>query len=314
MLVSVPAERSGGKGEPVTTSGARARGNSSMDRTAVLAAGVTVLAWASAFVAIRALAGSFGAGQLALGRLLIGALALGAVLVLRRRWVPPTRREWVLVVVCGLAWFAVYNVALNAAETRLDAGTAAMLVNVAPVLIALSAGVLLGEGFSRWLLAGAAVALVGAVLVGAATRGEARADLTGVALALLAAVTYAVGVLTQKPVLRRLPPLQVTFLACAVGAAACLPFGPGLLDTLTTAGPGAVAGLVYLGLVPTAVAFGTWAVALARTDAGRLGVSTYLVPALTVVLAWPVLGETPPPLALAGGALCLAGVALTRRR
>lgn len=314
MLVSVPAERSGGKGEAVTTSGARAQRNSPMDRTAVLAAGVTVLAWASAFVAIRVLAGSFGAGQLALGRLLIGALALGAVLLLRRRWVPPTRREWVLVVVCGLAWFAVYNVALNAAEARLDAGTAAMLVNVAPVLIALSAGVLLGEGFSRWLLAGAAVALVGAVLVGAATRGEARADLTGVALALLAAVTYAVGVLTQKPVLRRLPPLQVTFLACAVGAAACLPFSPGLLDALATAGPGAVAGLVYLGLVPTAVAFGTWAVALARTDAGRLGVSTYLVPALTVVLAWPVLGETPPPLALAGGALCLAGVALTRRR
>lgn len=314
MLVSVPAERFSGKGETVTTTRARAQRNSPMDRTAVLAAGVTVLAWASAFVAIRALAGSFGAGQLALGRLLVGALALGAVLLLRRRWVPPTRHEWVLVVVCGLAWFAVYNVALNAAEARLDAGTAAMLVNVAPVLIALSAGVVLGEGFSRWLLAGAAVALVGAVLVGAATRGEARADLAGVALALLAAVTYAVGVLTQKPVLRRLPPLQVTFLACAVGAAACLPFSPGLLDTLATVGPGAVAGLVYLGLVPTAVAFGTWAVALARTDAGRLGVSTYLVPALTVVLAWPVLGETPPPLALAGGALCLAGVALTRRR
>lgn len=48
--------------------------------------------------------------------------------------------------------------------------------------------------------------------------------------------------------------------------------------------------------------------------AGRLGVTTYLVPPLTILAAWPLLGETPPLLALAGGALALLGVALTRRQ
>lgn len=312
--MSVPAEQSWGHDGAMTTTGAPLLRGGPLDRIAVLAAGVTVVAWATAFVAIRALAGSFGAGELALGRLVIGSLALGAAIVLRRRWLNPTRREWVLIVVCGVAWFGAYNVALNAAEARLDAGTAAMLVNVAPVFIALSAGAMLGEGFPRWLLAGAGVALTGAVLVGAATRGEGRVDLAGVGLALLAAVMYAVGVLTQKPVLRRLPPLQVTFLACTTGAVVCLPFGPSLVDALGTVTPAAMVGLLYLGLVPTALAFGTWAIALARTDAGRLGVSTYLVPAITIVLAWPILGETPPPLALAGGVLCLVGVALSRRR
>jgi hypothetical protein len=57
-----------------------------------------------------------------------------------------------------------------------------------------------------------------------------------------------------------------------------------------------------------------WAYALARTDAGRLGVTTYLVPPISVLLGWALLSEAPPALAYAGGALCLAGVAISRRR
>jgi drug/metabolite transporter (DMT)-like permease len=48
--------------------------------------------------------------------------------------------------------------------------------------------------------------------------------------------------------------------------------------------------------------------------ASNLGVTTYLVPPITVVMAWVLLSEVPPPLAYAGGVLCLAGVALARRR
>jgi len=44
-----------------------------------------------------------------------------------------------------------------------------------------------------------------------------------------------------------------------------------------------------------------------------MGAFTYLVPPLAVLLGWAVLSESPPALALAGGLLCLAGVALTRR-
>jgi len=281
---------------------------------ALAAVAITVVAWASAFVAIRAVGVSYEPGPMTLGRLLVGSLALGAGLIVTRRWVWPNRREWALIVLCGLAWFTVYNLALNAAEQRVDAGTTAMLVNVGPILIALFAGLWLGEGFPRWLVIGALVAFGGAVLVGAATSNAAESDLLGVVLALVAAVTYAVGVLAQKPVLRRLPGLQVTWLACTIGAVACLPFTPGLITELATAPAGATAGLVYLGAVPTALAFSTWAYALARMDAGRLGVSTYLVPPITIVMSAALLGEVPPLLAIVGGAVCLVGVALSRRR
>jgi drug/metabolite transporter (DMT)-like permease len=272
----------------------------------------TLLAWASAFIGIRAVGEDLSPGALALGRLAVGTAVLG-LLQARRRWVRPTAGEWRLLAVCGVGWFGVYNVALNAAEQHLDAGTTAMLVNIGPVLIAVLAGLLLGEGFPRWLVVGLAVAFAGVLLIGFATR-TAGAQLAGVLLCVVAAVTYAGGVVAQKPLLRRLPALQVTTTACALGAACCLPWSGALVDDLAAAPAASIAGAVYLGVVPTALAFSTWAYALTRMDAGRLGATTYLVPPLVVVLGWALLDEVPPVLAVVGGVVCLAGVALSRRR
>jgi drug/metabolite transporter (DMT)-like permease len=281
---------------------------------ALVAIAVTVVSWASAFVAIRSTGEHYQPGALALGRLIVGCLALGTLLAVRRSWVSPTRREWLLVMLCGVAWFALYNLALNAAERRVDAGTTAMLVNVGPILIAVFAGLLLGEGFPRWLVIGIAVAFGGAALIGIATTTAGDTDPVGVVLCIAAAVVYAVGVLAQKPALRRLPALQVTWLACATGAVVCLPFAGQLASNLDAAPGSATLGLLYLGLVPMAVAFSTWAYALARMDAGRLGVTVYLVPPITVLLGWLFLDEVPPALALVGGGICLLGVGVSRRR
>jgi drug/metabolite transporter (DMT)-like permease len=284
------------------------------DRTqslALAAAGVTVILWASAFVAIRHVGAELSPGPLTLGRLVVGSLALGAVAVVRGpHW--PALRDWRLLLVCGLLWFGVYNIALNAAEQRVDAGTAAMLVNVGPLLLALLAGVVLGEGFPQRLVVGSLVAFGGVVVIGLATSGR-TAGTAGVVLCLVAAAGYAVGVVAQKPLLGRLPALEVTWLACTVGAVACLPFAPQLVSEAQDAQVSTLAWTAYLGAFPTAIAFTTWAFALSHTTAGRMGATTYLVPPVAVVMAWVVLDEVPEALAFAGGALCLVGVWVARR-
>nr|WP_296768238.1 DMT family transporter [Rhodococcus sp. (in: high G+C Gram-positive bacteria)] len=291
-----------------------------VDVRALAAVTVTVLAWASAFVAIRGVGTSFGAGQLALGRLLIGTTALGLILLAKKKWVSPNRTQWLQIVSVGVFWFAIYNVALNAAEQRVDAGTTSMLIQIGPILVAIFAGLLLGEGFPKWLVIGAAIAFCGALMVGLVTAvtttdtTKTDADFLGIALCLVSAVTYAIGVLSQKPVLRGIPGLQVTWMACAIGALCTLPFAPALVDDLGTASGQATGGLIYLGLVPTALAFSTWAYALSRMDAGRLGITTYVIPPLTIVLGWLLLDEIPHFLAVVGGAICLVGVGLSRRR
>ncbi|MEV4417637.1 DMT family transporter [Catellatospora sp. NPDC049609] len=285
---------------------------------ALVAALVTVLLWASAFVAIRYVGRELSAGALSLGRLIVAAVVLGAMMVAddRRAAVPrpwPGRRHWPRLLIVGVVWFGVYNVALNQAERLIDAGTAAMLVNVGPLLIAILAGLLLGEGFPRPLIAGSAIAFAGVVLIGTATSTTSTVSTWGAVLCLVAAVSYAVGVVAQKPLLADLSGLRVTWLACVIGAVVCLPYAPTLVRELAAAQPASVWWLVYLGVFPTAIGFTTWAYALARTSAGRLGATTYLVPAVAIVLAWALLGEVPPVLALAGGALCLVGVAISRR-
>ncbi|TCO46412.1 threonine/homoserine efflux transporter RhtA [Kribbella antiqua] len=280
------------------------------------AAAVTVVLWASSFVAIRQAGTEFSAGALSLARLGLGSVFLGALLFAQprqpqvRRW--PAKRDWPQLLACGLLWFGVYNVALYAAERRLDAGTAAMLVHIAPLLIAVLAGLGLGEGFPRQLVIGGLVAFGGVVLIGTST-STGRAETWGVVLCIIAAVSYAVGVVTQKPLLSRLPAAEVTWLACTIGAVVCLPFAPDLIAELRTASAGTIWWVIYLAAFPTALGFTTWAFALRRTSAGKMGVTVYAVPVVAIALGWLFLGETPALLALAGGALCLAGVGISRR-
>jgi drug/metabolite transporter (DMT)-like permease len=277
------------------------------------AVAVTVVLWASAFVAIRSAGHRLSPGALALGRLLVGAVVLGLISLVRREgW--PRRDAWRGIAAFGVLWFGVYMVALNWGEREVDAGTAAMIVSVAPVLIAVLGGWLLKEGFPARLLGGIAVSCGGAVVVGICSSASGRASLLGVMLCLLAAVSSAVSAVVQKPVLGRASALQVTTFGCAVGAVACLPFSGQLASQLARAPWAAGLSVAYLGVFPTAVAFTTWAYALARTPAGTMGAAVYAVPALTLLMSWGILGEVPRWGALAGGALCIAGVAVSRVR
>ena len=275
----------------------------------------TLVLWASAFVGIRAIGDSFSPGPMALLRLVVGSVALTAFVLLRRGRpaAVPTRRSGLLIAGYGVLWFAGYTVVLNAAERHLDAGTAAMLVNVAPILVAVAAGALLGEGLPRPLLIGIAVSFTGVTVI-ALDGASGRTDVFGIVLGLVAAVLYAAGVLVQKVALRTTDAVTATWLGCLVGTAVLVPFAPQAVAELFRASGPAVAAVVYLGVFPTAIGFVLWAHALTRINAGVMASTTLSVPAIVVLMSWAVLGEVPTAVALAGGALCLAGVALSRRR
>lgn len=277
---------------------------------------MTLVLWASAFVAIRHLVEAFSPGALSLGRLLIGSLVLG-LFILRPgapRLIRPTRSEWARLVAIGLLWFGFYNIALNAGERLVDAGTAAMLIQVSPALVAVLAAFFLKERFTVWLGVGLAVAFAGVALIAVATGQQQHNDPVGVLLVLSAAVVYAVSAILQKPLMVRFSALQVVFTACSVGAIACLPWAGELIRQAGEASAADLGWVIYLGIFPTAIAFTTYGYALRHMEAGSLAVTTYLVPPITIVLGWLFLAEAPAPLAYVGGLLALVGVTLARRR
>ena len=278
-----------------------------------VAVGVTLVLWASAFVAIRHLAGAFEAGSLSLGRLLVGSVCLGAV-ALGRGLPRPTGREWVSITAIGVLWFGIYNVALNAGEQHVDAGTAVMLIQVSPVLVALLAAMFLDERFTTYLALGLALAFGGVALIATASGDSDNRSVSGVVLCLVAAVVYSTSLVLQKPLMARLPAIHVTWLACTIGAVVCLPFSGQFVGDVKDASGADIWWVVYLGIFPTAIAFTTFAYALRTMTASSLGVTTYLVPPITIVMGWLFLDEVPPTMAYVGGALALVGVAVARRK
>lgn len=270
-----------------------------------------LLIWASAFVVIRVVGDSLSPGPMALGRLTVGSLALLALAVRVRRPLP-RGKPLGLVMAYGVSWFAGYAVVLNAAERHLDAGTAALLVNFAPIIVAILAGLFMGEGFARPLVVGIVIAFTGVTLIAFGGSGG-HSDGLGIVLGVLSALLFASAVLIQKIVLRSVDAISATWMGCVAGNVALLGYLPQAVHEMSRAPAGAIVGVVYLGLFPTAIAFTLWAYALTHTDAGRLASTTLVVPAITVLMSWAAVSEVPTALGLVGGATCLTGVAISRR-
>lgn len=282
----------------------------------VAAVACTLVLWSSAFVAIRHLSDDFSPGSMSLGRLLVGSLCLTVVATLRGV-TRLTGREALAIFVIGLLWYFIYNLALNAGEQQVDAGTASMLLQVTPVLIAAMAAVFLRERLTVYLGLGLVLAFGGVALIALSTSPSLESSdgyLRGVLLCLVSAAAFATSVILQKSLLVRVPAVQVTWLACTVGAICCLPWMGDLATRAQHVPLSSLWWLVYLGVFPTAIAFTTYAYALKNMTASNLGVTTYLVPPITILMGWVFLGEVPPGMAYLGGALALTGVAVARRK
>ena len=270
------------------------------------AALVTVVLWASAFVGIRAVADDLSPGALAVGRLLREPGTRRRRGARRPAW--PSRRDLAWIAAVGVVWFGAYTSAQRG-EQLVDAGTAACSSTSPNPDRGVRRPVPL-EGFRRGCIGRRRVR--GTIVIGLATSGgsvDASAPI-GSSCA-LGCPGLRGGVTIQKPILAGRRPAG-TWLASA-SARRHAPF----LRSWRRARDGtdlAVGWLVYSALFPTAIAFTTWAFALNRTTAGRLGSTTYLVPPVAILLAWLMLSEVPPVLALAGGALCIGGVIVARSR
>lgn len=279
----------------------------------LIAAGVTVVLWASAFVAIRHLAGTFAPGSLAFGRLALGALCLAAIA--GRGGIPrATRSQWLAILAVGALWYTTYHLALNAGERHVDAGTASMLILCSPVFVAVLAAIFLGEAMTRTVAVGLTLAMAGGALIAFSGHGGGGQRLLGAGLCLISAVAASVAMIVQKRFLVGLKALPLTWMTVSVGAALCLPFAGQFVGDVRHASTSSILWLGFLGVFPTAIAYTTYGFALSQMSATQAGILTYLIPPITIVLGLVLLGEAPPALAYVGGVVTLAGVVIARRR
>jgi drug/metabolite transporter (DMT)-like permease len=276
----------------------------------LLAAGVAIVLWASAFPGIRAGLRAYSPTHLALLRYLVASLALaGFAMMTRMRF--PRWRDLLGIALLGLVGVTYYNVALNMGEVRVPAAIASFLIGFGPILLALEARLWLGERVRRWGWGGILTSFIGIIVI-ALSGNKGLALNPSVLLVLSAALAQSLYFVGQKSLLTRYTAIELTTYAIWAGTCFLLLFLPGLLGAVRAAPLSLTLTTVYLGIFPGAIGFVCWTYALAHLPTAHVASFLFLTPLVALGVAWIWLGELPAPLALFGGALVLLGVLVVR--
>jgi drug/metabolite transporter (DMT)-like permease/GNAT superfamily N-acetyltransferase len=285
------------------------------DKKAVAAALATLVVWASAFAGISQVVtkGGYGAGQTALLRFLVASATMAGVAIVRKQRLP-RREDLPRLVGAALLGITIYHLAFTFGETQVSAGAAALIIASGPIWTALLAVAFLGERFNRWGWTGVALAFSG---VSAISLGEGKGGLTIEPMALLvllaAMSTAGYFVLSKKP-LRHYSSIEFTSYVIWFGTVPMLVFLPGLIAQAQHAPAWSTWTVVYLGVLPGALAYVLWSYALARMPASTTASFLYATPVLATLMAWAWQGVVPSTVSLGGGALALVGVILVQTR
>jgi DME family drug/metabolite transporter len=238
----------------------------------------------------------------------VPVLAVAGVVLLRRAMWAVDRRD--LLGMAGIgAMMALYQVCYFASIVRVGVSVATLVTLCsAPVITAALTAILQRKPPSRRVLGALALALLGTALLieWQPAEGSAASTLAGVALALGSASGYAVVTILSQGLTQRRHPLQITAIGFACGAAALLAIALGT-GTLTAAFPATGwAILLYMGVIPTALAYVLFVAGMRGTSPTVATIATLLEPLTATLLATFLFGERLSSQALLGAALLVA--------
>lgn len=226
------------------------------------------------------------------------------------------RKRWWLLSAAALLLIGNYVFYLLGVQ-RTSPANAQLLIQLAPLLMALGGIFVFRERFNRWQWAGLATITLGLALF---FRDQldvgASGYVAGSALVIVAAVVWAAYALLQKQLLVRLSSPAILLFIFAVASVLLMPLAqPAALLRLD----GLHWGLLLYCALNTLVAYGAFAEALAHWEASRVSAILAVTPLLclgTVALVhslWPasIASEQVTALGYAGAAMVVLGSAAT---
>ena len=279
---------------------------SRLDPTLVFTVAFTVTAWASSFPAIRAGLAGFGPAEMAALRFALAGTPAALFLLATRARLPERADIWRFLI-GGVVFIAGYALLLNFGQRVVPAGPAAFIINTNPIMTAVLAMLILGERFSLTAWLGTALSFAGIGVIALGKGLDVEIGLS-VLLILGAAFCNAITTVVQKPLFARYKPLHVAAWNQAIGGFVLLPFLPGAIAQAQVAPAVSFWSVVYLAVVPSLIAYGTWAITLSRLPAARAANFQYCVPPMATLMGFLWLGEVPTLFGIIGGAMALVGV------
>ena len=276
---------------------------------------IFLLLWSAGFaVAKLGLLHAPPLSLLALRYVAVLVILLPVAAVTRPPW-PQSLRAWLDVAVVGFLIQVVYfGLCYLAFKSGTSAGAVAIVVCLQPILVALIAPRLVGERISLrgWL--GLALGLSGAAVVILSRQAVAAEGLFGVLCAAGGLLGITGGTLWEKRFGVTHHPVTTNLIQYAVGAAFTVPLAA-VTERFQIDWSWQFAGVMaYLVLGNSLLAIGLLLAMIRVGQVSRVSALFYLVPPLSALFAWPLLGEVMPPWGWAGMALAAGGVALVGRK
>ncbi len=188
-----------------------------------------------------------------------------------------------------------------------------LLVNLAPIFVALGSWLLFGERFTVTFVAGMMVALAGSILLVGWDLALDAQNLQGDLLALLAAIFYAGYILTVSRLRSRFSTATIMGSSGTVSCVALLPISLLSEDDLFAATVYGWVVLLGVALISHAGGQGLVTYALSYLPAAFSSVALLLQPVAAAALAWAILDEALGTWQALGGAVVLSGIVLTHR-
>jgi drug/metabolite transporter (DMT)-like permease len=229
---------------------------------------------------------------------------------------PVPRAAWSGIVALGLLGNAVYQIAFIQGLVRTTADNSSLIFTMVPLFVAGLSLALRIDRVSPRTWVGIILAFVGLFLLVNNPTGPhlSRATLVGDGLILLATLCWAAYTVFSRPFLRTMSPLQFTTLTMTAGTPVLILASlPELVrqpwEMVSWASWAAV---VFSTLFPLSLGYVIWYASVQAIGGPRTAVYNNLVPMVTVVASWVLLGETLGLLQAAGAAIVLAGVSLAR--
>ncbi|MEP9401367.1 DMT family transporter [Sphingomonas silueang] len=283
---------------------------------------IVTLIWGSTWIVIRDQLGLVPASWSVTYRFVIAGMTMLAWAALRGDRIALDRRGWLFAAGLGLTQFCLNFNFVYRAELHITSGLVALMYALLVVPNALLARLFLGQRMGRQLLVGSGIALAGVALL---FLHEARSHpenggvvLLGLAISLAGVLSASVAnVMQATPTARAYPMVPVLGIAMLIGAAidaayAGATVGPPVFDWRWSY----FAGLLYLGIVASAVAFTLYFGLIRAIGPAKAAYNGVVVPVIAMLLSTVFEGYRWSLLAGAGAALALAGlvVALRARR
>jgi drug/metabolite transporter (DMT)-like permease len=248
-------------------------------------------------------------------RLLLGGLTLWLIRILRGEMKTKTNQFWRVFGV-GLIGYGI-SLGFQFVGTKLStAANGSLVTSATPAFILLFAWIILRERITILRLAALLVSTLGVVAVIDPRTAELNPTMFWGNLSLLAAaLTWALYSVLIRVVTRKLDILTVSLIAFLGGLPIVIPVGIWELSR-TSLGPislGTLGGVLFLGIISTALAMVLWNTAFAVLDASVASLTFFAQPVVGSLLGWFFLKETITPLFLMGGLFILVGLVMASR-